>query len=242
MQRCGLRYHSYFRILICTTCQLAYPSCDILLHLKNRHNMQLHQDQQTALCSYHVLDSPTPPSYPNPPVEGLKVSNGFKCKHCPYAASAESTIIKHCGQDHKSIEPKPKDRYFPSSVQTFYYPITTRYFAVEPSLANHSPDSPFALFVRDIASNINLSTQSQSFEKRNIHPLILKTGWHHHLQEYLTTQNDIRRFVKLTATPTASEHHFANLSTAVTQYLKDARKIAYNAPYLVRRMLKEYPM
>src|ERR1700678_4384122 len=114
------------RLLVCTKCQQGVIPTSLITH-SNSHDIKLlsadKQNLQTVMNNSTFLDDSTEISTPNlpcPPIEGIKVQNGFACNLCNYCSTAVQTIQNYLTVMHKDTLGSTKDNSKPVQVQAFF--------------------------------------------------------------------------------------------------------------------------
>lgn len=132
------RYDERWRVLICRQCQAAVSGAKPTLsrHLHNKHGMG-HKEYKPLIEAVSTLsccedkDQFPDPLDDTPPIEGLRIYPGYRCKHCKdYKSRSEDIIKKHVFNNHPSFRMCREEAYESVSLQTWSIVWSTRYWTV----------------------------------------------------------------------------------------------------------------
>ena len=102
MQGYGVVFNLQYCIAICTTCSIGLLAPYIVRHLQDRHRLHLSQDAITGyITSLNLVQTSHDfhlPSFPWPPIQGIKVQKGFVCgvAGCDDLYFEYSSMKSHC--------------------------------------------------------------------------------------------------------------------------------------------------
>ncbi|KAI0945186.1 hypothetical protein AcW1_001468 [Taiwanofungus camphoratus] len=241
--------HSHYKIIICMACETAYTPASLAGHLVNQHDFKKTdlQTQINLLAEEYGIHGDTEIAAPlsdGPPVEGIKMKDGFKCNLCTYCCGEYSMIRKHYNISHKHLQlQQDSDKWRSSSVQTFFNMTARHYFAVNPSLIKISSTSHYGHFLTQILPHQSVKVYTApSTQPKDMNPLMCMTQWLVHLEPYIGTKQDVKKLVQLAELPGRDDEVLGSLSGHIFKYLDQGRGYAHQAPYTVRRMLWHYPI
>ena len=243
----GYRYHTVFRTFHCLHCQYAvYPS-HTLSHAVFHDIIISDISKVEAVLSSFKLAEPTQvnqmrPAAGGPPVEGLQITDGFKCALCDYSAGVTRSISNHYKVEHPDFPCATANHYVNAKVQCFWQKTHTVFFTINPILLTLPSTNPYSVYIQKHYRSDQKSFTTPNLESRNYHPLIRMAGWHVHLEPYMKTTKDIGSLVNLCMSPQAKETTLSKLQNYVIEYLSAGVTAANGSHYLVRRMLHHYPM
>jgi hypothetical protein len=238
------------RLLVCTKCQQGVIPTSVITHA-NSHNIKLlsadKQNLQTVINNSTFLADSTEipsPNPPCPPIEGIKVQNGFACNLCDYCATAVQTIRNHFSVIHKDTLGSTNNNSKPAQVQAFFM-RRPKYFAVTLSLRGLKEDDLFTKYLQQCAPEIDrLRILNPPLNANEVPPLLKVTQWHEHLKNYTGNRDNVRKLLELTKLPTSKEDKAwlgLPLRCTVEGYMKVVRDKAHNASLGIRCLLKECP-
>ena len=101
-------YNQEYRLVICQLCKSVFPN-NIARHLQSHHSSILSTAEQTAIIDYiDTLDTQQSENIIKNKsseveidvIDGLPIHKLIRCLYCQMLSS-ESTIIKHCRNQHK---------------------------------------------------------------------------------------------------------------------------------------------
>lgn len=109
------------KFVACKTCQVGFNAKVALKHAKE-HGILFSSTQSGALKLFLNTEklaaqknNPSPSPENSAPIEGLAVSQGFKCSHCPYCVAGRNTMISHFSKEN----PGKAGTYADNSTSTF---------------------------------------------------------------------------------------------------------------------------
>lgn len=231
----------------CIECGFAVYPADICEHPKVHDIPIANPEKVKAALAEFSLASPSEvnariPNPRGPPVEGLEISDGFKCSVCNHAATSRRGVENVYLIHHPELPMKPEGRAISTKVQRFWKVIHRVYFAVEPILETIPAGSPFAVYMQHHYQTIpDTATSSINLEARNNHPLVRMAGWHTHLDPYIGCAKTRGEMVNLATFPKSAETTLSKLHDHVCAYVKSGAVIGREAAYFIRRMLHHYP-
>lgn len=243
----GYQYHPVFKTMHCVECELAvYPEY-ILTHPGTHGTPVSDLEKTQARLGQYPLNPPQDlrallPKSGGPPVEGLKIIDGFKCSLCDHSAPSSRTIDNQYLKDHKGLNTPVNDRHQSTKIQRFFSQNYSTYFAVNPSLLSIPPHTPFSTFLRHFKPLPPTETHFAVKTTRDLHPLTVMADWHTHLKSYLESKSKINSILSLCAFPSKDDPMLRNLSEHVLKYLVFYGLEAKKAHYNIRRTLHDYRM
>jgi hypothetical protein len=238
------------QLLVCTKCQHGIMAPSLITH-SNSHNIKLlptdKRNLQAIINNLTFLDdsieiaSPNPPC---PPIEGIKVQDGFACDLCSYCCIAVQTMRNHFNDKHKGALGFPKSNCKPVQVQAFFA-RRPKFFAVTPSLRGLNKDNLFTKYLQQCAPEIEaLTILNPPLNANEVPPLLKVTQWHEHLKDYTNTRVQVQKLLELTKLPTSKKGEGwmgFPLRATIDGYMKDIRDKAHNASLGIRCLLIECP-
>lgn len=247
MKRLGLGIHKYFRTFHCLNCFTAHLPSSIVNHLK-KDGIPVSQEQATGLeqlaLSHKLITSaddlmlPTPDG---PPVEGLKVEEGYRCNLCSFAARAYKTVANHWSEDHRDSGSSHQG-VLTAKVQNFF-PRKHHFFSVKEVAKVDPTDSLFDLHMRTDVAEMEASTYvAPPSTPAEVPPLLKLTGWHTHLEAHIGDKIRIaavRNLVK--PMPPKDDSPLGRVAAVVDQYMTEICNQAEESDINVRCCLMEYP-
>ncbi|KAH9806785.1 hypothetical protein DFH28DRAFT_1161337 [Melampsora americana] len=145
-----LKWNAAAKLLICDTCHIGVRPDEVHSHLKS-DGLKLRVNKDTmneALQDYaqQANIGTLPPGYvknqPFPPVEGLKLYNGYGCKLCCQAWLTMKSLQAHFREHHSDNYPDAKSRIAQMQdvkCQTLYLHSHQHYFPVMPYIRDPIP-------------------------------------------------------------------------------------------------------
>ncbi|KAF8054082.1 hypothetical protein FPV67DRAFT_1442194, partial [Lyophyllum atratum] len=247
MKQLGVGIHKYFRTLHCLNCFSAHLPSSIVNHLK-KDGVPVSQQQATELeglvASHELITSaddlvlPTPDG---PPVEGLKVEDGYRCSLCSFAGRAHKTVANHWSEDHGDSGSSHQS-VLAAKVQNFF-PNKHNFFSVKEVPKVNPIDSLFDLHMRTDVAEMDASTYvAPPSTPAEVPPLLKLTGWHTHLEPHIADKIRIaavRDLVK--PMPPKDDSPLGRVAAAVDQYMTEICTQAQDSDINVRCCLMEYP-
>jgi hypothetical protein len=238
------------KIIACTKCLHGILPSSALSHaLEHKINLSKVEKQnikqiiESGRFAMYTNDVALPP-YPGPPIEGIKIQNGFICKLCNFCCPSDQTMVTHFGSMHKGIPGHSKAHSEPASIQA-YFAQRPRYFKVLPILHGQSEDDLFSVYLRQCAPPIEgLTVLNSPLDPNEVPPLLKVTQWHEHLRVYTADRGKIRKLLELTTLPTSNRGEAwigSTLRATIEGYMRDVRGMANNASIGIKCLLKECP-
>jgi Orsellinic acid/F9775 biosynthesis cluster protein D len=127
------------RLIVCTKCRHGIIPTSLITH-STLHNIKLlpadKQNLQTIINNSTFLDDSieiATPNPPCPPIEEIRLQDGFACELCRYCSPKAETMRNHFSKDHKGVLGFAKANSKPAKVQALFA-RRPKYFAVTPSL------------------------------------------------------------------------------------------------------------
>lgn len=236
------RFHKDYSILICVACEVAWlPDC-ALGHAKQKHGIKIHsidqKEWQAFVKEWNITTNTNILPLDKKPVELLKVyADAYCCNLCTYCARTASTFNKHWSTHHKEFTATTEARFHHGSVQTFYSPVNTRYFEIDPSLL-HAPADAFAVYLSKEVPNYPPFAVNIPKASREIPPLLAQTQWHVHLEDHIKAKQQRLALLDLVRPPSISKSPMFKLAW---NYMNAVSSLARKSSMRIRCLLKEYP-
>jgi hypothetical protein len=238
------------KIIACTKCLHGILPSSALSHA-SEHKINLSKVEKQNIndiiksrCFAMYTNDVALPPYPGPPIEGIKVQNGFICKLCNFCCPSDQTMVTHFGSMHKGIPGHSKAHSEPASIQA-YFAQRPKYFKVVPILHGLNEDDLFSVYLQQCAPPIEaLRVLNPPLDPNEVPPLLKVTQWHEHLGLYTTDREKIRKLLELTTLPTSNRGEAwmgSALRATIEGYMKDVRGMANNASIGIKCLLKECP-
>jgi Orsellinic acid/F9775 biosynthesis cluster protein D len=233
-------------------CGSAWAPLTLLGHCKNQHpDMKCDPDAQSKLdelvLEYGIVSEVASPDFNGIPIEGLKEHNdGLICKApgCSYACRKASVMDKHWSQCHQYSRVPTQDRHRTGMVQCFFTGTGHKYFAVNPSLKDVDPEGLYATFIRDYLPSLPPLPVLPPNTHREVPPLLAHTGWHLHLDSFVTDETKHKALVESALRPLQADKDplYGQLYDWVFEYLNSIRDIAqHEVPYTLLKYILQYP-
>lgn len=247
LTRCGVEVHAYFKTMHCVQCSSAFLPASMSRHLKD-HGIQMSKADKLALLDYasanklrtdHELEVP---SRDGPPVQGLKVQDGYACTLCEYAAANHITALTHFSRDHKG-EGSRKDGLIASKVQNFFLSKHNYFQVCTIVQVKESESKVIGLFRKELAAKKKASDFLPTVDNpKEVPPLLRITGWHEFLEDVLKSKSAVEQITELMLLPNSKDPGpLARVGELVFKYVEDIREKGRTAPIGVRCVLMEYP-
>jgi hypothetical protein len=250
LEKLGIAFHKHYRVLICLACGSAYPPADIVGHLRNQHSVKAKDEEASYILStpetLGVIDSQSVPlpASSGPPVEGIKVVDGFRCCFCDYAAVSKRTITDHFSVhkgEHSLASVEARSR--PAKLQAFWAVIHKVYFEVNPSLAHLSASSIWATYLSEEALKPTEEIPAVPAVRPTEVPLLLKhTQWHTLLGDRIKDRVQREKLIKMVTLSTEGENCLGKLADLCFKYLKAGAQAAKGSSDIVLMMMESFPV
>jgi hypothetical protein len=252
LEKLGLRIHKAYKILICINCGIAWLPTSIKTHLAG-HGIKFNSSQGSEL-SKTIADSDVFQTYNipipkpgGPPVEHLKLcSDGHCCNYCTYCTPKKSTFLKHWRMMHKDLGYLPEQSQFTiATIQTFFSPVATKYFKVNPDLEQLLQEDLFSIYLQNEVPNFAPFPANLSDHERETPPFLQMTQWHFHLKDFITEyrkRQPLKELVNLPKKVSSNPTGVDFLSKLCFGYLDEVRSLAKKTHITALCMLEEYPM
>lgn len=249
----GFQVHLFYRVLICIVCMSAWMPGTVIKHCKhnnNHKNIVMPADASSELEAIVkkwdiIPDQQTSlPMFDGPPVEGLEIHLGMACtaQGCTYACRKQESMDQHHMQMHPNSNVPRPNRHRSADVQCFFTNTGTRYFTVNKALVGHHPESLYSTFLTKYLPSLPPPPMLPPNTSREIPPLLKMTGWHIHLDEFVTDTEKRKALVKVAEGPKKKKPLVGQLHEWVTEYLKAIRELTrHGVPYTVLKYLLKYP-
>jgi len=235
------------RLITCIGCLTSVTPKNATSHFRTIHKIKLMPDQIDkiqVILKKHCFESDSksvdPPEAPCPPIEGLKIHNGFACLICKYCCGTENTMASHFSRNYKNVSGTAKQNYTEASIQAFFEQHP-KFFAVNPSLHGLTEDDLFSVYMKKCAPKIEKSRDFNPPQNVNEIPPLLKTmQWHEHLVEYTTDQTKVNELLEIWTLPTSTQGEAwmgKRLRLIIEGYMKDIRKKTLSSPIGIKHLL-----
>lgn len=240
------------RMLTCKTCLQGVTPADAASHVKShglpmstkdKKSLKTWIDAQVLLCKTSETVAPRPRQAP---VHGLAISVGFACKRCTLCFPVLSTFQTHWSDHHRTLGPAKKNVREDVKLQSFFrkHPF---YFEVLPSLTGVETGDAFALYLEQIAPQIEASTVvNPPVSVKEVPPLLQVMLWHEHLEDHLKDKRSIQALRTLMELPTGDRAKTSplgnKLQKTVLAYMHDIKAKAKKSNLAVRMLLIQCPL
>ncbi|KIJ32753.1 hypothetical protein M422DRAFT_52712 [Sphaerobolus stellatus SS14] len=238
------------KCVICVECQHGIQSPDgAIAHLKSVHGviLKLSSKVLTQIWTDHAcIRDPKhlpPVSQKSNAFPGLKVEEGVCCNSCNYCVTTMSgsliVIRRHWASAHHDAH-FTANSYHKGSVQNFF-PSNKRYFEVTPSSSVSSQNSPYELYLNQIASQFS-PIPNYPHSINEIPLLLQKTGWHIYLKDVTPFPDKVQEIMILLTLPQRrGEGWEAQVKHCIMKYMTYIHNNATNSPSGVKALLKNCP-
>jgi hypothetical protein len=251
-------YHSDLEILICLSCQAAFPPSNMPGHQQKQHNIVISAaDMESILATFAVMmgTNMTLPPEPCAPIDGIKIHSGLHCTECSYACRTEQTFDYHFRHAHHDKLHQPRaTRSFKTPVQTIFDSSVHRhYFSIDDTMVTMPEQDPYHKFLAKILPQVSIIPQVVApTTDRDLPVLVKKAEWHQHLQEYCNDQQARALLLQMSTLPETSVNKIARmddgiektltkLPLVVEKYMERIRQDAHQANRMTLRNLLQYP-
>ena len=238
-------------LVACTQCELALTSNGALTHAKATHDIVLSKDQKRrvneVLSRPGIIKTPattTPPKRPCPPIEGLELLQGLSCNLCDHCCIPHFSFKQHFSQAHRAALGDARSNCTSATLQVFSLQ-NRKYFPVVPVLAGMQAANLFTAYLQQHAPQIDaLQLINPPLDHLEVPPLLVVTGWHTYLAQYMGDRTKVRLLCELTKLPTSTRGEAwmgASLRKTIEAYLKDTTKKGNDADLEIRCVLMQCP-
>ena len=241
LNKIGFCIHAALQALICVECQQGFLPSQVSPHFL-AHGIKVTPEEtaeiQSLVKSFNFHDShylyPVPQKN-GPPVEMLLVQEGYACSFqgCQYALHKISTLDKHRSTSHGTAD----CRAVKASIQTLFSPLGHHFFAINPQLLGHTPQSCFSIFMSTVLPNKLPLTTQVPVEDCEITPFHCFTQWWEILGEHVLTKKSREAVISLVCPVERHEAVWGGLRSLCQQYLMEARALADAAGQKVKKVL-----
>jgi len=244
LDKLGYFFHSLLRVLICKECEFCVPPSDAPGHAMNFHGVEkksYDHDEFLRTCAdndiYPTKTVPMPKSS-GPPVENIKIVDGYTCLPCGYSSGAKSTMEKHQRQSHPSS--KGDNNTANVKVQSLFVSFGIHYFQVDPALCQLQPYTVPSIIERYIHSLPKIPPPGAVETERERSVLLSMTNWDTHMEDFRT--NPVLH-ARLKLLKTTDGPNTAGLSAVCLDYLKKGRFICDQSQqgYTIRKHIIQGP-
>jgi Orsellinic acid/F9775 biosynthesis cluster protein D len=239
------------QFIACQQCKSGLNPKLALRHAKG-HKIVLSPTQHAFLTDY--LDAstfatekdklPTPP--PNSaPIEGLTVSQGFKCSLCLYCAGSPGTMANHFSKAHRGAAGTCTQNSAPTAVQSYFSGTHTASFSVDTIRVGLASDDLYMAYLDQLAPQFESSTLlNPALSPDEVPPLLRVMAWDQHLSFFLQSRVTTDKLLTLTTLPTSTQGITwlgDPLRSATVAYLHHTGKLSAKSGIAVRCLLHECP-
>ncbi|KAI0069806.1 hypothetical protein K474DRAFT_1713899 [Panus rudis PR-1116 ss-1] len=245
-------YHVDHHVLICHSCEKAITPKDLFGHMHDTHALTFPKENfrdafNDFMEEYFVpADTKVPTPAPmGPPVEGLKIIEGLLCsmEGCGFACANVKHMKNHMAKKHhtSAATHQPLD----CSMQTFFHPVGTKYFAVNANtlMIADQPDIVFNLFLSHAQQTLANIVPAPIRSKEDLPLLIHFTGWEDRVADIRNSKVECRQLLELMDLPKYPEDGYLGyIPGVVKQYYQEGITQVKSTWQMVRRMLYQYPM
>ena len=239
------------KFVACKTCKVGLNAKAALKHAKS-HGIKLSSTQWGVLKSFlntetfaAQADNLAPPPENSAPIEGLAVTQGFKCSHCTKCVAGRNTMMSHFSDKHRGKAGTYADNCTPTFIQTYFSGTKSPSFPVDPVRTGLASDDLYSAYLDQLLPVFKGSTLvNEALSSDEIPPLLKVTLWHKHLAEYLKDTVIIAKLMALTIVPTPTQGIpwlGVPLREAIVAYMHDTCEKAEAAGIGVRCLLLECP-
>jgi hypothetical protein len=251
LKRLGIAFHKHYRVLICLACGLAHLPADVVGHLRKKHCIKASDREASYILStpdtLGAITNPGSlclPASSGPPVEGLDITNGFRCSFCDYAAGSKTTMDGHFSvhrDEHSSVPMEARSR--PAKVQVFWAVTNRVFFEVQPGLAKTSASSIWATYLSEEASKPPEELVAVPALRPTEVPLLLKhTQWHTLLGDRIKDRVRREALLRMATLPRKGDGPLGTLQELCFKYFKAVAKAARTANDVVLMMMESFPV
>ena len=182
------------KFVACKTCQVGFNAKVALKHAKE-HGILFSSTQSGALKLFLNTEklaaqknNPSPSPENSAPIEGLAVSQGFKCSHCPYCIAGRNTMISHFSKENPGKAGTYADNSTSTFIQTSFAGTKFPSLPVDSVHTGLASDDLYSAFLDQLLPIFKSSTLgNEALSPDEIPPLLKVTLWHKHLAKYLKT-------------------------------------------------------
>ena len=239
------------QFIACRECKVGISAKVALKHCKG-HNIVLSDVHREALTEYLEnadlaadKDKLPPPAPNGAPIDGLAITAGFKCTHCPYSVATAATMMSHFSREHRGVQGTYTQNSTPASIQTYFSGTHSPSFAVDVVRAGLASDDLYLAYLNQHAAAFERSTLlNKAISSSEVPPLLRVMLWHEHLEPLIGSKHNVDGLLALTQLPTSVrgiDWLGAPLRHAAIAYLHDTAKLAGRSHISVRCLLHECP-
>jgi hypothetical protein len=240
-------------IVLCNFCESSFAPSSVASHIK-KHTLSLSPAHITIIVQRLLggggrekkvrenSSSVRVPKANGPAIQGLKIHNGFSCKHCSYCSSTEATITWHVAQEHKNVAGRQSGRYTSAYVQA-YFQEHPKFFKVNPIITGLAEQDLYRLYQEQIAPTMEASTVLLPAKTVNdVPPLLRLTQWHTHFGDKLETQEKVTQLCNLVKVSTGAVGWDKKpLRTVIDTYMRRIITLAGQTDVRTKMLLHECP-
>jgi hypothetical protein len=245
----GCHLHRHYRFIGCVACQKAVVPSHLYGHIKTHdipvpcRKTEFMKKLKEVVDEFQIVENESiiSPNPKGPPVEGLRVHEGLACTQCTSILLQKSSLDNHYSSKHRDVGIPQGQRWRPCMAQTFFHPKWVRYFEVEPSLQGVAPCDVFTAYSQQVLPHLPEIDVNTAQNNREIQPLLNVMKWHEHLGDYHTDPS-LRRKLLMLVSPVEKGSDEENVNILVLKYMKDVAKEASNAPFVVLRIIQDFPV
>ena len=142
-----------FRTFYCLHCQYAVYSFHTLSPAVFHDIIISDVSKVKAVLSSFKLAESTQvnqmrPAAGGPPVQGLQITNGFKCALCDYSAGVICSISNHYKVEHPDFSYATANHYVNAKVQCFWQKTHTVFFTINSILLTLLSINPYSIYIQ----------------------------------------------------------------------------------------------
>jgi Orsellinic acid/F9775 biosynthesis cluster protein D len=256
-------FHSKLRILICLTCQLAFPPSHMVTHQCDQHQVIIQPSTWTSIEEeihpYEADTDVTLPSQPHAPIEGIKLEDqALECQECQYICLTDGTMRTHWSNNHHGLlnqYPIVNSRFKTVEAQKLFASSSghRQYFKVDSRLIGIPPEDTFSLFMQKYVKKESLlPTVAPPSNDRDLSLLVKLRGWYNHLQEFCNDSSKRALLIAMASLPTMGkekakalppgiEKALSKLPEVITSYMEKIRKEQAATSRITLRSLMLHP-
>jgi Orsellinic acid/F9775 biosynthesis cluster protein D len=239
------------QILVCEECESGFTPDSVISHVAG-HGIKLSKTEKFQLTGHissltnlksrsEEIPCPAPKS---PPIDLLKIEQGYSCKLCSYCCKEYGTMRMHISKTHRDASGTHASNSIGVSVQS-YFLQRPKFFSVEPLITGLETNDLFRLYLDQVAPEIEASrVLLPAATEKEVPPLLRITQWHEHLAPYLGDQDKVKEIRELVTPPTkdrATTWLALPLRNTIEGYMRYIRDLSFKAGLQVQCLLMECP-
>jgi hypothetical protein len=246
----GFGFHHYLQHLMCVVCKKSWSPSSALKHALTHNGIlkikTLQHEFNRFVQEYNIPEKPTLlyPTSDQAPVNGLDIfKDGFSClaSKCHYACPGLDTMKTHWRRDHNDLlfEFDQSKRYRSADIQCYYANTSNKYWSVDRSLADRSPDNLYHIFRTQFRPSMETGDYIDPPKcSRDIPPWLRVSDFHGYLGDHLLNKEKCVKLVGAASPPRSGDAEYGQLRDWVFEYMMDLRPIAkLKVPYTIMMWL-----